>query len=334
MLAIQIAALTVKHGNFLQRSSLQHIYNDFAFIDILATGGYLPITFVLYALRTVGYKSGYLLSLSGCTIVVSAAALLSGESIPGPVGGSSTYTECGNMSPIAFCYGSNVQDSDFGAGRILTSGPGLWYQTPPWRLSVQPLVYSLLIFILLLVDYASLKSLGKSSKVWTYMSQDEWVLMEEPWMKNIRTKFNHFTASPQFSRSRTIEIQPSENPVATRHIRKHSTRRHHPEVNIKMKRGLELVQSLWWAAFGSPRKFRSRVLELFNLTILGLFIYFMAVYMKVLTIFKGSAYQVGYINLVGIPLDLSNWTFGQLVAITVWVPPLMQYVYLELCKSF
>ena len=77
MLAIQVAALAARHGRLLDRSSLQQINNDNAFINVLATGGYLPVTFVLYVLRTVGHKSWYTLFLSACTIAVSAATLFS-----------------------------------------------------------------------------------------------------------------------------------------------------------------------------------------------------------------------------------------------------------------
>ena len=108
-------------GNLFERTSLQQLYNDYAFIDILAAGGFLPITFVLYTLRSVRYKSVYLLLLSGSTIIVSAAALLSSDWAPGPVVMSSKYAHCGNANPTVFCYGWNVKDSDFGGDRVVSS---------------------------------------------------------------------------------------------------------------------------------------------------------------------------------------------------------------------
>lgn len=35
----------------------------------------------------------------------------------------------------------------------------------------------------------------------------------------------------------------------------------------------------------------------------------------------------------GIPLDLQNWSFGQILAVTVWIAPIAQYIYLERSRS-
>ena len=334
MLAIQAAALAVKHGSFLERSSLQQIHNDFAFIDILAAGGYLPIVFVIYTLRTVGHKSVYLLLLSGCTIGVSAAALLSREIIPmPPVGMSSSYSQCGNVSPIAFCYGWNFRDSDFGPDRTFSSGFKLKYETPPVSLSVYPLIYSLMIFLLLLSEYSSPLGLYRSSRLWVYMAQDEWLSKEKAWIEPLSRSSTQSTATLSSSRLSTIEAQLSDQSKASGQTRVHAARNLYPnDVSMPQSRHAPLL-SLWRTAFGSPRKLRSRLFELFNLAIFVLFLYFIGEYMKALAIFRSSAYKVGWANVVGIPIDLSNWTFGQLVAITVWVPPLIQYAYLEFCKS-
>ena len=55
----------------------------------------------------------------------------------------------------------------------------------------------------------------------------------------------------------------------------------------------------------------------------------MGYYMNDLLLFQDSKLT----PVEGIPIDLSNWTFGQLVAVTVWAPPLFQYAYLEISKS-
>ena len=34
-----------------------------------------------------------------------------------------------------------------------------------------------------------------------------------------------------------------------------------------------------------------------------------------------------------IPIDLSQWTFGQIAAVTIWIQPLFQYLYVEIRKS-
>ena len=62
----------------------------------------------------------------------------------------------------------------------------------------------------------------------------------------------------------------------------------------------------------------------------------MTTYVNALTIFKSSVTNSGFIESgdidgsEGIPINLTSWTFGQLVAVTVWLPPLLQYMYLEI----
>ena len=215
--------------------------------------------------------------------------------------------------PIAFCYGWNVQDSAFGADQILSSGGlgKLVYETPPLSLSVYPLIYSSTMFLLLLVDYANLQGLFTSSRLWIYMSQDEWPHRRQPRMETWNAVFTRFTTLLGSSRTNPTETQSFGKSKSWRQTREQPAQMNFPEVNPILRGRLVFMK----------------------LVVLGLFIYFMTVYIHALFIFRGPAYKVGWANLVGIPLELSDWTFGQLVAITVWLPSLMQYAYLELCKS-
>lgn len=59
------------------------------------------------------------------------------------------------------------------------------------------------------------------------------------------------------------------------------------------------------------------------------FDWFIPVY---LNYFSYQIMELSFFSSIGV-IDTRNWSFGQIVAVTVWFPALFEYFYLEFCKS-
>ena len=294
MLAIQVAALTAKLGGLLDRSSLQQIHNDYAFINILATGGYLPITFVLYMLQKAGHRSWYMFLLSACTVVVSAATLWSNKQDESPQIRGTTYTNCDHANPVAFCLGTSFKfadepldstgvpqqqqptlpTSDYSDFHLFPFNFDYRNGSPYFSQGTTPLIVSFFVLVLTLLDF--------------YPVQNVLYLQ-------------HLFASPKRTRPLRDICSWTETLV----------------------QGCSRLVSLMWS-YGS-----TYLVFLMNLAIPVAFLCFTSAYMVYLRLFQSLRSD----SQTGIPINLSNWTFGQVVAITVWVPPLVQYMHLEISKS-
>ena len=113
MLATNTAALVVLRKGGLDPQSLQQIYNTYVFLKLIAVNGYLPITFTLSNLHIVGLLSWYLILLSSLTVTLSIATLAAvGKFSPSQsdivnldkVAASGGPQECDNMRPYTYCY--------------------------------------------------------------------------------------------------------------------------------------------------------------------------------------------------------------------------------------
>ena len=113
MLAIDIATqIVLKTGTLNDGSAkLQGLYNNYVLIGSISLGGLLPVSFTLLTLHSVGVRSWYLLTLSSCIIVLSAATLLTtGNFNPGPADlmklrneVSGSFPACGLKDPSNSC---------------------------------------------------------------------------------------------------------------------------------------------------------------------------------------------------------------------------------------
>lgn len=111
MLACQAAAFATlrTQGEFLEAKSIQMLYNNFALLSLIAVGGTLPVTFVLFFQHTVGMRSLFNLTLSGITIFTSVAALFNvpektTQEFLQPLTDTSRLDKCGyNVPPVAYC---------------------------------------------------------------------------------------------------------------------------------------------------------------------------------------------------------------------------------------
>ena len=265
MFAIQAAALAAKHGSFLEQSSLQQIHNNDAFIDVLSTGGFLPITFVLYALRTVGYRSVYMFILSICTVAVSAGALLTRENFPVPGFAGTTYSDCDGVNPVALCLGTNTQPYDYGYSPFsLSTYTDLDFDyfkgSPDIGLSIAPLAYSLVILTLLFFELCNLHQLPLFQRILVWMSQEDWPKLNQPsWIESSTKGFFRITS---FSSLPTIDIShtyPSMEVAGLKRLRTWYEAQLAPHIQSTSRSSVEIAKMAWNAGFGSPRKASHRL---------------------------------------------------------------------------
>ena len=107
MFAVQVSAMASMKARLFEATSLQQLQNNYCVITVLAFGGFVPITFILFELRTLHQKSWYMLFLSALSVGMSAATYytarnfeLSGKDISTQ---GTTYTGCGLANPTTFC---------------------------------------------------------------------------------------------------------------------------------------------------------------------------------------------------------------------------------------
>ncbi len=94
-----------------------------------------------------------------------------------------------------------------------------------------------------------------------------------------------------------------------------------PAIQKFLRKRLRLIARPDYAQLSPVKKARRLALYLFlwilYITVWGLYIYVFATYFMILKSWP----------------TMTTWTFGQIVAITVWVPVLFEYGNLEVCKS-
>ena len=132
MLAIQIAAIVVIRKGLLGASNLEQIHIDTYVLTELAVGGMLPITFILFELRTVGHRSLYLLALSLVVWVLSAATwYLSSQAAPtwnsSALVPAASFPNCGRASPLSSCLNYSVTNPWFANSFNLHLGSVLYF---------------------------------------------------------------------------------------------------------------------------------------------------------------------------------------------------------------
>ena len=261
MFAIQIAAIVVIRNGLLGASNLEQIYIDTYVLTELAVGGMLPITFILFELRTVGHRSLCLLVLSLVVWVLSAATwYLSSQADPTrnlsalvPV----AIPNCGRASPSSSCLNYNVKNPWFANSFNLHLGPVLYF--------------SIVVLAFLFLDRYELHQRQGFKDLWATMGR---------WLKGMEG----------IAMSQTV-------------------------LNVSSRVGLT-----------SFKKWRQFLFELVSLAIVVCYVAYFVVYLdKLKDLVKRSNFELA----VGSVLNFSSWGFGQIVALTIWLPPLCEYVKLE-----
>ena len=260
MLAIDIAAqIVVKTGTLNDGSTkLQGLYNNYMLIGSISLSGLLPVIFMLLTLHSVGVRSWYLLSLSSCTVALSAATLFTtGSFNPSPADllrlrnqVSGNFPACGSKDPSNYCLQTNyvtLTSMDIGQGSI----------------GVPILVFTLIILALILSDYCGVQDTA------IYKWFIEW------WLQKLKI----VSEAVQYPRD------PQANPS------------YFLRLNNAPRYASYCLYFITWNCY---------------------FILW-AYYLKSLRI--GASAGV-----------VHTWTFGQIVAISVWAQPLCEYVKLSVRK--
>lgn len=174
MLAINIAAQVNRSKGGLQPRSLQELYNNYILIKAISINGFLPITFNLLTIHTVGMVSWYLITLSVLTTAISTATLaVIGNFLPSA--DDLTYlsqhsatggpAECGNYDILAYCL-------DFG-GTTITNDPS--------GAATDMLAFCLVLLVLVILDHARifeklsrLQEKPTSSKLQNFLIANLW----------------------------------------------------------------------------------------------------------------------------------------------------------------
>ena len=260
MLAIDIATQIVLKTGTLNDGSvkLQGLYNNYVLIGSISLGGLLPVSFMLLTLHSVGVQSLYLVTLSICTITLSAATLFTtGSFNPSPADlrrlkneVSGSFPACGLKDPSNYCLQTNrvtLTSMDIGRGSI--GGPIL--------------VFTLMVLALIFSDYCRVQD-GAICK---------WVI--EWWLQR------HKIVSGALEDPRSPRTQPALS------------------LRVAKARGYA-SHSLYFITWSC-------------------YFVFWAYYLQSLRV-SASA---GIVH---------NWTFGQIVAISVWAQPLFEYGKLSVRK--
>lgn len=260
MLAIDIATqIVLKNGTLNGGSvSLQSLYNNYALIESISLSGLLPVSFMLLTLHSVGIRSWYLLSLSSCTVALSAATLFTtGSFNPGPTDltrfgnqSSGSFPACGLRDPSDHCLQTKVLTSlDIGRGSI--GGPIVFF--------------TLIILALIFSDYCGVQDTAIYERV------IEW------WLQRLKivSEAVQYPRDPQVHPSFPLELHLHSAPIYTSHC----------------------LYFITWSCY---------------------FVFW---------IYYLQGLKVG--ASAGI---VQTWSFGQIVAISVWAQPIFEYVKL-LCRE-
>ena len=353
MLAINVAALADRIHGGLQPSSLQQLYNSYVLIKSVSTSGYLPVTFNLFTLHMVDMVSWYLLVLTAVTLAVSVTTFFAvGNFNPSiqdldsiqQAASTGGPAECGYNIPGAWCYtpleGSYYQSEYYGD-----------YQPNPSNGASSMLAFCLVVYFLLVARHMGLHSfllnfiqrwqclklkstrnavarwskriwqpIAKSREIYfniqTKVLRHQYVRRYRRWSQDTLYEFKR-------SRWRNWPTMPgTDNKEVQR--RKHKTIRYIHLQWLLTKEAAARSSSHYKslvAEFGYPNLIKATLLLCLYIIFLGLYVNFFNIFCNDLAWFASNG------------IDRNSWSFGQVVAITVWVAPVCEWLHLEMRKS-
>ena len=335
VLAINIAAQVDRAKGGLQPQSLQQLYNTWVLIKSISIGGYLPVTFTLFTLHLVNLVSWYLLSLTICTVAVSIATLItignfnpSNADISYLSQASSTNgpTACGERTPGAWCYIPNYME----------------YTNDPSNGA-----YSMLGFCVFVLFLLMAKQLGADSYLSKLTSQR--VFRKNCWrskhvkrwhstgrgaliatlevFQTVQQKILEHRKTKQLRRSfsyHKLSWKPLSREMLSWRVlswtQSEGFKRDAESTNKDLRlRGI-LAKEAIIKVFRSTdwrKASKSAFIVLFYSTITGFYVQFFLMFCQDLAWFATHGIS-------------NSWSFGQIVAITVWAEPLCEYLHLEI----
>lgn len=340
MLATNIAALVVVRKGGLDAQSLQQIYNSWIFLKVIAINGFLPITFTLANLYIVGMLSWYLILMSTLSVALSIATFAvvgrfdPSESEMGRLATIATVggpVECDYRQPGVYCY-KPIGDN--------TSSAYYYYSAPDQRSSsVDSHAYSILGFCLVVMVLL----LG-------HMSKSRYLALTGFVRRGASSRSHAFVHGlseflQNFGHHHLITLLTSRTKQAARTCWKHIQR--FPALYRKISslrrleywitaQGTKFRNSKAWQtyAYRSARIWhdvqeRARTIRWKHSVQVafksGVFILFSSLYLRFFTMFLRDLAWFAKNNVYS-----DTWNFGQIVAITVWAPPIVEFIHLEI----
>lgn len=348
MLAVNIAAQFVLRRGGVQARSLQQLYNTYVFIKVLAISGYLPVTFTLFTLHLIGMVSWYLLSLSICSVALSVATLAAiGNFNPSQANLkdlASVYVSggpesCGYFQPGAYCYVPMAYDDSF------YDDTSIRYESNIASSAYKMLAFCLIVLLLLILEKADVvhwpmtqrlvrwlsNKLTPCGRVFVSLVDGIRRVYKVPVIRSMLNWIMNFSLLGFNALWRTLTYIPrklSDQPIFSKPLsRRVASWRGSDRYLIAKKSSRRFSQRTWdstkhiYYTADYARVFRQCIIASLYIIFSALYFYWFSIFSKLLGWFAENSYYS------------TAWNFGQIVAITVWAPPLFEYIHLEIRES-
>ncbi|KAL8653268.1 MAG: hypothetical protein Q9210_002195 [Variospora velana] len=337
MLATNIAALVVTRRGGLEPQSLQQIYNTWIFLKAVAINGFLPVTFTMTNLYLVGMLSWYTTLMSSLTIASSIVTYITvGQFSPSPfemkylasIADSGGPQECDFKQPGVYYY-LTIGSHEYGV-KYRSSMPSSTWDSDTNAI----LICCLLVTVFLLghmsrvQDLALIKSVRRRGLmallvlmrgfgaliqrlcrhpmtilVFSRISQVAWTCTER--LVSVAAVISQLLTLPRMQTWLAGRVYPNR---ATRLWQLSA----HVLTRIFMSLRKRLQELNWKRIFRKAFK-------------VGVFVFFMMMYAQFFILFLDKLAWFAKNEVYN-----KTWNFGQIIALTVWAPPICEYIHLEL----
>lgn len=288
MLAVQIAAIvTISKGQY-QANNLQQLYNNWQVVHVISISGFVPTTFILLCLQSVGKRSWYLTILSTITVGISTVTLfMTGSFSPSPkdmeyLGSQpSTMDQCGSKDPTLYCLEWYMDGESIGTN------------------STTMLIFSLVVLVYLILNLIPISESALYNRCMTRCKRWKVFRVTAGMVYRIRSVVRRYL---DLCYTRLLAKKETWNPNTPLLILKLRNALAASFLRISEDWRPILVISLYASAWGVYLSYITDLMSYFQIFL-----------------------TYGMIN--------NSWNFGQIVGITVWAEPLVEYAYLELSTS-
>jgi len=287
MLAVQIAAIVTISKGQSQANNLQQLYNNWEVVHVISISGFVPTTFILLCLQSVGKRSWYLTILSTITVGISTVTLfMTGSFSPSQkdtdylAKQSSAMDLCGNQDPTLYCLERYMDTATLGNNS-----------------TTNMLIFSLVVLVYLVVNLLPISESSFFNHCRAYSESSKAFRFTAGMVARIKSMVRQYL---DFCYIRLMAKKETWNPSTPLWILKLRNALAATFLRFSEDWRPILVLSLYASAWG---------------------IYL--IYISDLSYFQLFLTN-GMINF--------TWNFGQIVGITVWAEPLVEYAYLELSK--
>ena len=291
MLAVQIAAMVTISLGQLQPTSLQQLYNNWVVVRVVSISGVLPVTFILLCLQSIGKRSWYLIILSAVTVGVSAGTFSMTGSFSPSKNDMAYLAELPPPTPLSTIPDCGGHDPTLYCLERYLDGSELGSDS-----ANVILIYSSIILGFLIIDNFTI------AETTSYLRCRSWLERSVVYQKMLTFATRALSMTLQFLTHIYTQLGANRrywNPATPRWI-------------------LMLRNALAVSIERCRKEWRNIIICLLYATAWGFYIYYFSVLLN------------SYMSFLSFGMVNSAWNFGQIVGITVWAGPLVEYAYLEL----